>query len=403
MRKAILPLLIIITMVLSASVASATDFAASGAINIANGWTTTGDWQQKIEDGTFTESEAWASHPVYTGASGAFDFIGKFRITDLRNEVKIGLIAGDHEYAIEYKNNKFWFDGAVLGSYPSGLSPTSTLYPHIKSTDGKVWEVSIYSFKVNVNVNDAPTAIVLGGKDNTGSLKASPVFYTPLVFESAGEPAAPPVEEPEEQPATGGSSSPVYNIAEVQDFYQNIYPLIGSPYDTVTYNADGTYSVTKGYPTSSTYDVTGSVTSAADGSPISGASVVLGDAMQKTGNDGKFTFGDVSGGSADIAISADGFASKTEKIGVYSDLALNFALDKVATSSATIASAQNETGNMTADTNATMPANATVAPTMAPTEAPAPTQTQSPGFEGIIAAIAMIGAAGVLVYLNRKR
>ncbi len=58
--------------------------------------------------------------------------MGKFKITDLRNEVKIGLIAGDHEYAIEYKNNKFWFNGVAAGLIPQRhLSNFDVLSAHL--------------------------------------------------------------------------------------------------------------------------------------------------------------------------------------------------------------------------------------------------------------------------------
>ncbi len=195
-------------------------------------------------------------------------------------------------------------------------------------------------------------------------------------------------------------------MAQVQNYYDNIYPYLGSPYDTVTYNADGSYTIVKGYPTSATHYVAGSVTSAADGSPIVGASVVLGNTLQKTDSLGKFKFEGIANGITDIAVSADGFAAKTQSVNVNADKLLSFNLDKVATGGSTVASAANESANVTAATNVTMPANATVTPTMAPTTvpttAPSATQTKSPGFEGIIAAIAMIGAAGALVYLNKK-
>ena len=82
--------------------------------------------------------------------------MGKFKITDLRNEVKIGLIAGGHEYAIEYKNNKFWFNGVALGSFPSGVQRLRRSIRTSTPTDGKVWHATIYSFTADVTVNAAP-------------------------------------------------------------------------------------------------------------------------------------------------------------------------------------------------------------------------------------------------------
>jgi hypothetical protein len=349
---------------------------------------------------------------VATGASGQFDYLVTFKIVNKDNEVKIGLMAGGTEHKIEYKKDAngdgwFWFDGDKL--YENKAVLTATHVARITSEDGKVWHVEMYGPVKDYNINAVPTAITLGMNDQAGP--ASPVIYI-VSYESAGEPAAEvtPTPTPAAQVSDG---APVYNPQQVQNFYDNIYPLIGSPYDTVTYNADGTYSVAKGYPTSSTHYVAGTVTSAADGSPITGASVVLGNALQKTDSLGKFKFEGIANGVSDIAVSADGFAAKTQSVNVNADLLQNFALDKVAAGGSTVANAENETANvtagtnMTADTNATMPANATIeptmAPTMAPTTAPSPTQTQSPGFEGIAAAIAMIGSAGVLVYLNRKR
>ncbi len=196
-------------------------------------------------------------------------------------------------------------------------------------------------------------------------------------------------------------------MAKIQDFYDNAYNQIYSPYDTITYNPDGTYTVTPGYPKAengaaaipASYAVSGTVTAAADGKPISGASVVLGDAIQKTDDIGQYRFDGVSKGASDIAISADGFASKTQAVDVNDNLQLSFALDPASAGSSTVASAANETGNQTMTTNTTapvtMPANNTTSP--------APTQTKSPGFEAIVAALSLIAVAGLLLYVNRKK
>ncbi|HEY3273589.1 MAG TPA: carboxypeptidase regulatory-like domain-containing protein, partial [Methanocella sp.] len=304
--------------------------------------------------------------------------------------------------AIEYKNNKFWFNNVAMGSFPGGLAATSTFYPHIYSTDGITWHAAIYTYTADVAVTAPPTELTLGLKDNTGSLAASPVFFIPLVFESAGESA--PVIDPTPTPTPEVlpvSTEPVYDVQQVQDYYNNIYPLLYGP--QANYGMTG--NATPAAATS--FKVSGAVTSAADGSPIAGASVVLGEAKQTTDSLGAFKFEGITTGNNDIAVSADGFASKTQSVNVNADLTQNFALDKVATGGSTVASAANETTNVTTNvtttttnttTNVTTPANTTVAPTTAPSA----TQTKSPGFEGIIAAIAMIGAAGVLVYVNRK-
>jgi hypothetical protein len=377
-------------MVLSASVASATDFTASGMINEANGWEINGVWLQNIEDGTFSEGVATASHPVATGASGQFDYLATFKIADTTNYVKIGLIAGGHEYKMEYKDGWFWFDGVKLNQ--NLAVPTATHTAHIFSSDGKVWEVSLFGPTKYYDINAVPTDVTMALTDNAGD--RHPVIYT-LNFDSPGEPAV-------IVPAPAAADNSGIDVAQVQNFYDNIYPNLPSPYDTVTYNADGSYTIVKGYPTSATHYVAGTVTSAADGSPIVEASVVLGDTLQKTDSLGKFRFEDIATGITDIAVSADGFAAQTQSINVNTDKLLSFNLDKAAAGGSTIASAANESDNVTATTNVTMPTNATVAPTMAPTTPPSATQTKSPGFEGIIAAIAMIGVAGALVYLNKK-
>lgn len=394
MRKAILSLLLIITMILTVSVATARDFSATGTINEAGGWTTTGEWQNDPDGddaGSWTdELSATASHPVDTGASGEFDLSVSFRFGHASNTVKIGLMtAGGVEKAIEYRDGAFWFDGKKLTTNVG--EPTTRHIARIYSTDGAVWHAAIFGNEAEVSVGAVPAKITLALSC------ANPTYKSPLInwvsFVSPGEPAAPPASAP----AAGVSEA---DAKRLQDFYTNVYPMFGSPYDTVSYNADGTYTITKGYPTrakTTAYSVTGSVTSTADGSPIEGASVVLGDKQQKTDSAGKFGFENVASGTTDIAVSADGFASKTQSVNVSADLTLDFALDKVATGGSTVADAANETNN------ATMPSNATATPTGAPTTAPSPTQTKSPGFEGIAAAIAMIGTAGVLVYMNRKR
>jgi hypothetical protein len=310
-----------------------------------------------------------------------------------------GIMAGSKEIKLGYANGTVLLNGNNLSKVT--LSPSTTYHAKISSQNGITCHIEICGVTRDITFDEAPTQIFVELWNRAGTAPA----ITSVNFVSSDAPVATPTPtptltptptpEPEVTPApTMDPSNPSYDPQQVQEFYANVYPQIGSPYDTVTYNADGTYAVTRGYPVSDKHDVSGTVTGAADGKPISGASIVLGNDIQKTDSAGKYKFEDVSDGATDIAVSALGFASKTQSVNVNADLTLDFALEAASAGGSTVASAANETTNMTT--------NVTVGPTMAPTTVPSPTQTKSPGFEGIVAAIAMIGVAGALVYMNRK-
>ena len=408
MRKTVLPLLLMIAMVLLASVALAANFGGAGAINSANGWTPTGQWVNDNAVGqspaSYTSSQGTvsATHPV-DSENKKFNYTVRFEVRDWSNVVKVGLKSGGTEYAIEYSGNSFKFNGAVIGSKTGSL--TNSFVADIGTIDGKVWYGQVYgngisgSYVGSATVNGAPTEASVLLTNNS----KSPVIYginfalggalvTDTPDNTTGNVTITPVPTSTEQPSTGGNSGSPYDLEQIQYYYDNIYPKIGSPDDQVIYNPNGTYTIIPAYQ--ATHTVKGTVTSAADGSPISDASVLLGDELQKTDARGQFGFYNVPGGSLDIAVSADGFASKTQKINLSADTTQNFALNKAGTGGSSNANAENETGN---ETNTTV----TLSPT--PTGVPSATQTKSPGFEGIVAAIAIIGAASVLVYMNRKQ
>jgi hypothetical protein len=342
-----------------------------------------------------------------TAPSGRFTCDVEFTINNQQNAVWVLLISADGTQT----QLGYWYGHYIRNHQylTTGHMPIGTYHARFSSTDGKTWHTDIGGMAQDLVVNDVPVSIYIAARNN-GSATSPPTVKS-VTFVSTDSlptptptptatPTATPTPTPTPTPAPSSNlPDPGLDPKEIQNFYDNVYPLIGSPYDTVTYNPDGSYKLTPGYPTSSTYLVEGTVTSAADGSPIEGASVLLGDSLQKTDSAGMFSFSGIASGVADIAVSADGFAAKTQSIDVNADVLQNFALDKVAAGGSTVANAANETVTAPVDTNVTMPANATVEPTAIPS----PTQTQSPGFEGIVAAIAMIGAASALVYMNRKR
>ena len=369
MKRAILPLLLIIAMALSVSVATADSFTGSGSVTDANGWSTSGNWINGLGDtsGLTTDGSASATHAVATGADGVFTYDVQFRINDPSNVVSVGLATDSGTgLTISFQGGAFYLNGNELGAATVGMTDD----PHIviSSNDGQIWHYDVDVYNDDVNVGDVPSSISIGLTDNAGD--NSPMIST-VSYTSPGAPAV------KTMPAVTSGM----DVGKVQDYYANIYPLL--------FGQQANYGMTSAAP--ATFKVTGAVTGAADGNPIAGASVLLGNKLQKTDSLGKFAFDGVANGATDIAVSADGFVSQTKNVNVNADLPLNFALDKVTAAAATTASAANDSGNVT------------IAPTMAPTTAPSATQTKSPGFEGIIAAIAMIGAAGALVYLNRKR
>jgi hypothetical protein len=387
MKRAMLPLLLVMTMALLVSSAMATKPIPIGGVP---GWITSGNWNgNSPEAGT---GGAYASHPVTIGPSGAFSYDVSFTIGNVANEMGAGIkdAGGNAIIRLSYANGMVLLNGNNISRFTP--DPSTTYHAIISTEDGSLYHIDICGISRGLTFEGAPAQMFLELLTKAGAAPAitSVSFDVPTPTLT---PTLTPSDVPDVTPAP--ESGPIYDPQQVQNFYANIYPQIGSPYDTVTYNPDGTYNVTKGYPVSEFHDVSGIVTGAADGKPIAGASVVLGNAMQKTDSTGKYLFESIPTGIDDIAVSADGFASKTQSINVIADLTLNFALNKASAGNPGVASAANET-NMT--TNNTVPANTTVVPTTVPS----PTQTKSPGFEGIAAAIAMIGAAGALVYMNRK-
>jgi hypothetical protein len=395
MKRAILPLVLIMAMALIVSTAMATNYSTTGPIGSGADWSTSGNWNgNSPKPGT---GDAYATHAVTIGPSKAFSLDVSFTIGNVANQMGAGILdaGGNRLVSLSYANGTVLLNGNNVSKVT--LSPSTTYHAKISSQDGSLCHIDICGVTRDITFSGAPTQILVELWNRAGTAPA----ITSVDFVSSDDPVStptPPTPVPSENPVvTPAPASVSYEDQQrIQDFYANVYPLIGSPYDTVTYNADGTYATTKGYPVSDKHDVSGTVTGAADGKPIAGASVVLGNVMQKTDSAGKYLFEDVSNGASDIAVSALGFASKTQSVNVNADLTLDFALDTASTDGSTIASAANETANVT------MPTNATVEPTMVPTTVPSATQTKSPGFEGIVAAIALIGVAGALVYVNRK-
>ncbi|OPY27959.1 MAG: hypothetical protein A4E28_01774 [Methanocella sp. PtaU1.Bin125] len=435
MRRALLSLLLIMTILLAVTIAQAQDFYAAGDITPANGWVTTGTWENSASptwSGSWTETAATASHDLTTAASGVFELNVGFRTGEAANTVKIALKNGaGKEYPVEYKNGYFWFNGAKLGVADAGA--TARYVVKITSDDGKLWHVQTYGGSVDVNAGSAPTKVVVAlTKADPAPAKLAPIIYWVDFISSGSNPTPTPTPTPAPSatptPTPGPSATPIpsptpvpvsgpisYDPAVVQDFYDNAYTKIYSPYDIITYNPDGTYTVTPGYakadgsvtPIQATYSVSGVVTAAADGKPIEGASVVLGSAFRKTDDFGQFRFDGTAKGSADLAVSADGYASKTQAVDVNDNLRLSIALDPVSAGGSAVVSAANETGNQTPATNATTNTTAPVAtPVITPannTTPPVATQTKSPGFEALVAALSIIAVAGLLLYAKRKK
>lgn len=408
-------------MAFAVTVASAQNFtSATGGITSANDWSTSGEWVA----GAYTDTSAAATHALKTGASGAFDYKVKFKVGDVGNTIKIGLKAKNgNEYAIQLNGKTATFNGASLGTLSGAI--TDDYWAQIYSEDGNVWYAKVSGNTASATVGSVPASATLA-LTCIDPIKVSPIIYnvdfvsaesaatpTPDPEDPSPTPTASPTPDPEDPTPVPVPSAPVIDLEKVQDYYNNAYTKMYSPYDTVTYNPDGTYTVTPGYPkadgtaapAAASYAVSGTVTAKADGKPISGAGVVLGSAFQKTDDFGKFRFDGVSKGSADLAVSADGFASTTQIVDVKDNLQLSIALDKASAEGSGVASAANETGNKTTTTTTNTTTTNTTAPVTTPvnnTTAPAPTQTKSPGFGIVLAALAFVAVAGLL-YVNRKK
>ncbi len=183
---------------------------------------------------------------------------------------------------------------------------------------------------------------------------------------------------------------------------------IFSPDAVVTYDGKGGYSVndprksntsTVAAPASSPvlFTVSGQVLSAADNMPISDASVVLDNAVQKTNNNGEFKFTGIKAGKYDLALSADGYVAVTQSVDVVEDKLVSIKLDKLSAGIATSAGAANETANMTAVDGSMAAGN-----TSGMNATAIPTTARSPGFEFVAVLAAVLIVAGVMFYVRRK-
>ncbi len=319
-------------MVLAVTVATAENFhSPPNGITSDNQWTTNDGWQY----GFLTETHATASHALQTGADGAFDYSVLFMIGDTDNTVKIGLTdSSSNVHMIEYRGGHIYLNGADKGAF-SGVI-TDDHWAKISSSDGINWHFEVPGIaSSDVPVSAVPTTATLDiTQGNSDPATLSPIirqvdFLSGAAANPTPDPTGTPTPDPTGTPTPNPTGDPtpapvvtvpVIDLEQVQDFYNNAYKEMGSPYDTVTYNADGTYTIVKGYPTAdntkaavpASYAVSGTVTAAADGKPISGASILFGDTVRKTDDFGKFRFDGVSKGSTDIAVSADGFASQSK-------------------------------------------------------------------------------------------
>jgi len=393
MKRAMIPLLLIALMALSVAVAVAQNFSDSGPFTEPNGWAISENWNgNSPPDGTDT---ATATHPVVTGPSGAFTCDVSLTINDLSNVVEASLVANTGaEIRLEYTNYYYSINGVYVGDSLS--TPPGTVTASFSSTDGINWHVAIAGNAQDIAVNGVPTTVSVAAQ--TGGVGVTPPVVNSVNFVSDDTPAPTPTASPTVTPTPAPQPEPNAGpsdaqLQQIRDFYANIYPeLSHNPNDIVTYeNGHWVYTPVNTAAATPTpaplYAISGAVTAAADGKPISGASVVIGSSLQKTNEAGQFKVGDLAAGSYNVAVSADGFAAQTKTVSVSDNTALNFALDKVATGGASGASAANET----------KPINATA--TLKPTA----TQTKSPGFEGLLAVLSIVALAGALIYVRRKR
>lgn len=258
--------------------------------------------------------------------------------------------------------------------------------------------------------------VKLWAKNDAGT--SAPAEAEITVSEKAVEPT--PTPSATSQPVVTPPSTAI-NAVEAHNFFANDYPKIYSPDSTVVYDGKGGYTVSDPRrnttaspaataaaaatatpaPAQTTYTIYGQVTGASDGKPISGASVVIGSNLQKTNGNGEYTFADLKAGKYDLAVSADGFAAKTQAVDLASNQQVNFALGKAATGGATMASAANETANLTTDSGLVDAGNVTTTNSTANATATA-AKTKSPGFEFVAVLAAVLIVAGALVCLRRK-
>jgi hypothetical protein len=277
-----------------------------------------------------------------------------------------------------------------IGKYAPGKTPTSYNFANGDIATVRVYNKALTSSQVNTNYNEEKWK----ADSPTPTPTPTPTGIPTPTPGPGGIPTPTPVPTATPVPAPV-STEPQYDLEAIQNFYNDEYLLIHSPHDIITYDGQGGYTITPvnnwstpaPTPAPANFAISGLVTGAADGKPIGGASVVVDGSLQKTNDNGEYKFGDVKAGSYDVAVSADGYASRTQTIAVADDVALNFALDKAEAGTAPVAGAANET--------------ATATPVA--TQAPLPTQTRSPGFESALAVLAVIAVAGALIYMGRKR
>lgn len=416
MKRAIISLIIIVAMIMSISVAAAETYVWTNPGTITN--YNTRDITQAIPDTT-----------------GPFVFEGSFTVNDVNEPTWIGIRGGptkSEERLVGFSGAdkpgqggaeiRVRNGGATLGS--SGIIATAgkTYNVKIESTDGSNFRVLVDGTQINGPSYIVPTTLVAQITDNNAGERN---FIGTLRIEVSGTatptatptetPTVTPTPEPTVDPSVDPSVTPtpipippaIYTpptlegdaLEKARSFYTNEYPY-QYPTSGQSYimGPNGTYSVIDGKNGStsapSTHSVFGKVTGS-DGAPISGANVVLDKSTQVTNENGGFKFNGVDAGKYDISVSAAGFSGKTQGVDVKGDREINFALDVAELSDSGTASAANETGNMTGNVTATPNAGENVT-------VPSPTPTQSPGFEAVIAIMALLVAVIAVVCLTRK-
>ena len=139
MRRALLSLLLIVTMVLAVTIASAQNFSAAGDITAANGWY---HWHvgrtARAMHGAVPGPRHQRLRPMVctTGASGAFELQRRFQ--DRRRSQYREDRASRPQPARSIRSNAngyFWFNGAKLG--PAMRSDSNDYIVKITSDDGK--------------------------------------------------------------------------------------------------------------------------------------------------------------------------------------------------------------------------------------------------------------------------
>jgi hypothetical protein len=255
--KAIISLILIAALVLSATIAIAADFVANplSSVSTADGWIMLdGNLVPNAGGNGVKSTEASQSkyvHAVTTDASGAFTFESNFKVNNKSAEVhpgvSPGMTSGDISVGWNNASQQFFVvknNNQVLAYLGGTLDPNAVYTAKITSTDGANFVCGVYNGGSLVGT----TATVAGFKptyailwiENYGVANGPEIFSVDFKSTAAASPS--PTVSPTVSPSpttTPTTTKAALDLNSIREFYAK-QPVVHMSNQSVVYNPDGT-------------------------------------------------------------------------------------------------------------------------------------------------------------------